>query len=101
MERILSTCFVVSSDDGRILSAAQWSKDGCSKNENMSNASTTVCECDHLTHFAILLSASPLNLSASVLLPLQIMECAGVSVSLIAMTLTVITFIFLKYVAIP
>ena len=58
----------------------------------------TVCECDHLTHFAILLSAAPLNLTDDVALSLEIISYVGVSISLIAMSVTVFTFILFKYV---
>ena len=60
----------------------------------------TVCECDHLTHFAILLSASPLNLTQSLTLSLEIISYVGVSISLVAMGLTIATFTILKYVII-
>ena len=81
-----------------ILSIGQWSDRECKRSESLSNTSVTVCECDHLTHFAILLSAAPLNLSQSVTLSLEIISYVGVSISLVAMTLTITTFIILKYV---
>ena len=59
--------------------------------------SQTVCECNHLTHFAILLSPVPLDFSDSVELSLTVIGYIGVTVSLIAMALTVVTFSFLKY----
>ena len=74
----------------------QWSNDGCSKNEMLSNVSQTVCECYHLTHFAILLSPVPLNFTEDVELSLQAIGYIGVTISLIAMTITIATFIFLK-----
>ena len=80
-----------------ILSAGQWSERGCARNENLSNNSITVCECDHLTHFATLLSAAPLNLTDAVVLSLEIIGHVGVSVSLVAMVLTIFTFIAFKY----
>ena len=80
-----------------ILSIGQWSDRGCSRNESLSNTSVTVCECTHLTHFAILLSAAPLPLSEPVQLSLQIIGYLGVAVSLVAMALTITTFIMLKY----
>ena len=80
-----------------ILSAGQWSQRGCTKNESLSNTSVTVCECTHLTNFAILLSAAPLSLSDSVALSLEIIGYVGVAVSLVAMALTVFTFIVLRY----
>ena len=33
-----------------------WSSDGCYVNTKLSNSNVVVCECSHLTHFAILLS---------------------------------------------
>ena len=50
---------IESSTDNSILSTGQWSDRGCNKSESLSNTSVTVCECNHLTHFAILLSAQP------------------------------------------
>ena len=60
----------------------------------------TVCECDHLTHFAILLSAEPLNLTDAVVLSLEVIGYVGVSISLVAMCLTITTFTIFKYVII-
>ena len=80
-----------------ILSIGQWSDRGCNRSESLSNTSVTVCECDHLTHFAILLSASPLNLTQEVTLSLEIIGYVGVSISLVAMALTIITFAIIKY----
>ena len=81
-----------------LLSIGQWSDRGCNRSESLSNTSVTVCECDHLTHFAILLSASPLNLTEAVTLSLEIISYVGVSISLVAMILTIATFAILKYV---
>ena len=83
--------------ESSILSAGQWSERGCSRSESLSNTSVTVCECNHLTHFAILLSAAPLNLTDSALFSLEIIGYVGVSVSLVAMGLTIFTFVALKY----
>ena len=83
--------------DNSILSAGQWSDRGCSKSESLSNTSVTVCECNHLTHFAILLSAAPLNLTDAVVLSLEVIGYLGVSVSLVAMGLTIFTFAAFKY----
>ena len=41
--------------------------DGCYRNENLSNTTATVCECNHLTHFAILLSPGPVVSSSDTL----------------------------------
>ena len=81
-----------------ILSIGEWSRRGCSRNANLSNTFVTVCECTHLTHFAILLSASPPNFSDPVALSLEIIGYVGVSISLVAMALTITTFSIVKYV---
>ena len=79
-----------------ILSVGQWSTRSCLKNETLSNISVTVCECGHLTHFAILLSPAPLDISEAVQISLQVIGYVGVAISLIAMVLTITTFILLK-----
>ena len=56
----------------------------------------TVCECNHLTNFAILLSARPPTFTPPQALALQIVGYIGVSVSLVAMAATVFVFLFLK-----
>ncbi len=86
-------CF--SSQDS-ILSIGEWSDRNCSRNDTLSNISLTVCECTHLTHFAILLSAAPQNLSTGVTLSLEIIGYVGVFISLFAMGITIITFLALK-----
>ena len=35
---------------------SEWSEEGCVVNEALSSAETTVCDCNHLTHFAVMLS---------------------------------------------
>ena len=88
---------IESSTDNSILSVGQWSDRGCNRSESLSNTSVTVCECNHLTHFAILLSAAPLNLTDAVVLSLEVIGYVGVSVSLVAMGLVIFTFTALKY----
>ena len=87
----------VYSFEGSPLSRGQWSNAGCNRVEVLSNSSYTVCECDHLTHFAILLSPVPLNFSDGVVLSLEAIGYVGVAISLVAMAITIATFIFLKY----
>ena len=36
--------------------SGRWSREGCTRNDEESEPTRTVCECNHLTHFAILLS---------------------------------------------
>ena len=76
-----------------VLFPGQWSREGC-KTEIKSGKA--VCSCNHLTHFAILLSARPLKLSRQHTLALEAIGYIGVSVSLIAMAMTIMVFIFLK-----
>ena len=78
------------------MSRGEWSSDGCRRNEDLSNSSSTVCECSHLTHFAVLLSVAPPTLEPPIILSLQIIGYVGVSVSLVAMVLTIITFSAIK-----
>ena len=81
-----------------ILSVGSWSDRGCQKNEEISNEDVTVCECNHLTHFAILLSAAPLNFTEPIVLSLEVIGIVGTTISLIAMVITITVFIVLKYV---
>ncbi len=66
------------------------------KNETLSNSTQTVCECTHLTNFAILLSARPLNLSPGVGLSLEIIGYIGISLSVLAMLATIFALTFLR-----
>ena len=77
----------------QLLFSGKWSKLGCETNFSLES---TVCRCNHLTHFAILLSARPLDLPRPKVLALQITGYLGVSVSLVAMAATVFVFVFLK-----
>lgn len=87
---------ILCSSESDILSIGQWSNRGCNKDRELSNISVTVCECSHLTHFAILLSPVPLDLSRNNVLSLQVISYVGVVISLIAMAITIATFTILK-----
>ncbi len=87
-----------SSGESSPLSRGQWSNAGCNRAEALSNSSHTICECYHLTHFAILLSPVPLNFSDGVVASLEAIGYVGATISLVAMAITIATFIFLKYV---
>ena len=56
----------------------------------------TVCKCNHLTHFAILLSARHLKISYLQTLTLQVIGYIGVATSLVAMAVTIFMLIFLE-----
>ena len=91
---------IESSIDNTILSVGQLSDRGCNRSESLSNTSVTVCECNHLTHFALLLSAAPLNLTEAIMLSLEVIGYVGVSVSLVAMCLVIFTFAAFEYVCV-
>ena len=54
-----------------------------------------VCECHHLTHFAVLLSPG-VEFGATHKLALQVIGYIGIVISLSAMTITVLFFICLR-----
>ena len=87
----------VHSFEGSPLSRGEWSNAGCNRVEALSNSSYTVCECDHLTHFAILLSPVPLNFSDGVVVSLEAIGYVGVTISLVAMAITIATFVIFRY----
>ena len=66
------------------------------RNDRLSNSTHTVCECTHLTNFAILLSAQPLGLPAGVALSLSVIGYIGVALSVVAMVATIISLVFLR-----
>ena len=84
--------FYVYSERRRVFTG-RWSEDGC---DTVFNSTSTVCKCNHLTHFAILLSARPLQLPQPQVLALQVTGYVGVSVSLVAMAAVIFVFLFLK-----
>ena len=51
--------FAACSDEFGAVSGSQWSDRGCKLVLNKSTPTLSVCECNHLTHFAILLSPKP------------------------------------------
>ena len=79
-----------------ILFEGEWSEEGCKVNEALSTTSRTVCECNHLTNFAILLSARPPTFAPAQELALQITGYISVFISLVAMAATIVVFLFLR-----
>lgn len=67
-----------------------WSKQGCT--EKMSNVTHTVCSCEHLSSFAVLMALYPLKDSMALLLITKI----GLSVSLVCLALCILTFKFCR-----
>ncbi|XP_053324852.1 adhesion G protein-coupled receptor L4 [Spea bombifrons] len=70
----------------------EWSTDGCEV--LYSNVSHTSCKCNHLTHFAILMTSSgPSQLAAHQTVLTRITQL-GIVVSLICLSLCIFTFFF-------
>ena len=72
-----------------------WSQRGCVVNEQESTDRVVVCECSHLTHFAVLLSPG-VELGERHEFALQVIGYIGVVTSLAAMAITVLFNICLK-----
>ncbi|CAF1436686.1 unnamed protein product, partial [Adineta steineri] len=70
---------------------AQWSTDGCQlisiKDRNV------ICECNHLTHFAILMDIEQKPMSEAMKQVLSIITLGGLFLSSIGLCLTILTFI--------
>ena len=81
---------------GSPLVSGRWDTEGCVRNDSLSNSTHTVCECTHLTNFAILLSARPLDLPAGVALSLSVIGYIGVALSVAAMVATIVALAALK-----
>ena len=78
------------------LVSGRWDTEGCVRNDSLSNSTHIVCECTHLTNFAILLSAQPLDLPAGVALSLSVIGYIGVALSVVAMVATIVALAALK-----
>ncbi len=73
---------------------AQWSTDGCNlidiKDQNV------MCECNHLTHFAVLMDIERKSIPKVVEQILSIITLTGLLLSSIGLCLTILTFILFK-----
>ena len=82
-----------------VLSVSKWSPKGCNRNEVLSSDLSTVCECTHLIYFANLLSAKPIiPHDPPVSISLSVIEYVGVTVSVVALMMTVLTFTVIEWV---
>ncbi|CAH1153302.1 unnamed protein product [Phaedon cochleariae] len=70
--------------------ANAWSEEGC--RVALSNSTHTVCYCDHLTNFAILMDVHAVYLPMSHEIALQIITYVGCVVSIVCLVLAIITF---------
>ena len=66
-------------------------------NSDLSSSTHSVCECDHLTHFAILLSPGA-TFSSTHTLALRVIGYVGVSLSVVAMAATIFILAISKLV---
>ncbi|XP_064406828.1 uncharacterized protein LOC135351685 isoform X5 [Halichondria panicea] len=80
--------------DSRLVNG-KWNTTGCERNDSLSNSTHTVCECTHLTNFAILLSSQPIvgGVDAFVL---GLIGYIGVSLSVLAMLAAILALVYLR-----
>ncbi|KAI3379422.1 hypothetical protein SNEBB_000532 [Seison nebaliae] len=71
----------------------EWKQDGCQL-QNTTNSEYVVCECNHLTHFAVLMNFLDVEISEQDKFALEIITYIGCSISIICLTLSLIIFIF-------
>ncbi|XP_014209550.1 latrophilin Cirl isoform X2 [Copidosoma floridanum] len=69
---------------------SDWSKTGCYLKQ--SNRTHSVCECEHLTNFAVLMDVHGVALDPANKLALHIITYVGCSVSIVCLVLAIITF---------
>lgn len=69
-----------------------WSEEGCYVERTLSNLTHTICLCDHLTNFAILMDVQSVYLPIVHEIALQIITYVGCIVSIICLILAIITF---------
>ncbi|KAM3864607.1 adhesion G protein-coupled receptor E5-like [Diretmus argenteus] len=67
-----------------------WSTDGCY--QQLSNATHTVCSCEHLSSFAVLMALYPMKHSFE----LELLTKIGLSISLLCLVLCILTFKFCR-----
>jgi hypothetical protein len=78
----------------------QWLSDGCGKSETLSNTTHVVCECMHLTNFAVLANphgtADSSTLDGDVAKSLEYISYIGLSISSFLMLIVAVTFLVYK-----
>lgn len=77
------------------LGAGSWSQQGCRVVEEDSTEEKTVCECNHLTNFAVLTS-DPSSLSSTDVAILDTVTYIGLAISIPCLMITVAIFLFFK-----
>ncbi|XP_022807522.1 adhesion G-protein coupled receptor D1-like isoform X1 [Stylophora pistillata] len=83
-------------------SAGGFSEEGCRVDSSKSDSKETVCHCNHLTHFAVLVDFSgSTELSTKDRTILEIITCIGLSLSIMGMLWTISLYSFLTDVRQP
>eukprot|EP00062_Callorhinchus_milii_P021668 gi/632978668/ref/XP_007906042.1/ PREDICTED: probable G-protein coupled receptor 133 [Callorhinchus milii] len=77
--------------------AAVWSNEGCARIGG--NISYSVCLCNHLTNFAILMQVVPLQMGRGHQVALSAITYVGCSISIVCLCVTLITFAILSSVS--
>ncbi|XP_033103292.1 adhesion G-protein coupled receptor G2-like [Anneissia japonica] len=73
-----------------------WSSDGCVINSMTDDV--IICDCNHLTHFAVLIEFRKKDAPIEVLFALTVISRVGCLVSIACLTATLIAFLSFKYV---
>lgn len=74
-----------------------WSNEGCVRSDG--NLSYSVCLCNHLTNFAILMQVVPIQLTIGHRVALSTIGYVGCSISIFCLTITLVTFAILSSVS--
>ncbi|XP_069817108.1 adhesion G-protein coupled receptor D1 isoform X5 [Dendropsophus ebraccatus] len=74
-----------------------WSSEGCIRVEG--NLNYSVCRCNHLTNFAILMQVVPVKLSSTHKVALSSISYIGCSLSIFCLAITLVTFAILSSVS--
>lgn len=74
-----------------------WSNEGCVRSEG--NMSYSVCRCNHLTNFAILMQVVPIELTTGHRVALSTIGYVGCSISIFCLAITLVTFAVLSSVS--
>ncbi|XP_074869023.1 adhesion G-protein coupled receptor D1 isoform X2 [Carettochelys insculpta] len=77
--------------------SAKWSNEGCVRDDGDLNYS--VCLCNHLTNFAILMQVVPLKLTTQHKMVLSSISYVGCSLSIFCLAITLVTFAILSSVS--
>ncbi|XP_029426992.1 adhesion G-protein coupled receptor D1 isoform X2 [Rhinatrema bivittatum] len=77
--------------------SAVWSNEGCVRTAG--NLNYSVCRCNHLTNFAILMQVVPVELSEAHQMALSSISYVGCSLSIFCLTITLVTFAILSSVS--